>query len=278
MSYRSILVHACQAGKARSRYRLAAAIARAEEAQLAGIAPSGMTELAYRCGAAAAIGSVDAGDLSFLAENARRELAAFEAEAAHAGVAPVAGQLSDDSAARALPLAARCCDLLVIGQENSPDEVFADDHSLARTVLVHAPCPVLVVPGVATADALPQRPLIAWDGSMEASRAVRAALPLLRRAGKATAITFPPEKFHTDDGKAGACLAAYLHCHGIDVALVESAHAASVGHALLSFARERSHDLIVMGCFGHSRFREIVLGGVTHTVLSASTVPILMCH
>ncbi len=278
MSYQAILVHACQSASAQARYRLAAAIALAEGARLTGVALSGATDFIYRCGAAGAMMPIGPDDLTFLTDNAKRDLAAFE-EAAHAaGVVSVDARLGDETALHALPLEARYCDLLVIGQSISPAAIVADDNSLARSVLLHAPCPVLVVPSDALGTGVPARPLIAWDGSMEASRAVRAALPLLQRAGSVTAVSFHPQKFHADDNAAGRHLAAYLACHGIAVELLGPTYASNVGHALLTLATARAHDLIVMGSFGHSRFREIVLGGVTESVLAESTVPVLTSH
>jgi nucleotide-binding universal stress UspA family protein len=278
MTYRSILVHACQSHNAQARYRLAASIAQAENARLSGIALSGAIEFVYRCGAAGAITPLATEDASFLTEAAQRELAAFEQAARGAGVVAASGSVTDESAGRGLPLAARYCDLLLIGQSIAADAVFADDRSLARTVLIHAPCPVLVVPADSQAEGLPRHPLVAWDGSMEASRAVRAALPLLKRATKATVVCFPPQKYQDDEGAAGTRLAAYLACHGIATDLLEPPHPPSVGKALLALAASGAHDLIVMGSFGHSRFREIVLGGATHTVLTHTTVPVLMHH
>lgn len=278
MSYRSILVHACQSPSAQARYRLAAAIALAEGARLTGAALSGATEFIYRCGAAAALTPIGPDDFTFLTDNAKRDLADFEAAAHAAGVGAVDTRLGDESALRDLPLAARYCDLLVIGQTTSPSAIIADDNSLARSVLLHAPCPVLVVPSDALVNGVPDRPLIAWDGSMEACRAVRAALPLLKRAGSVTAVTFHPQKYDVDDGSAGRHLAAYLACHGIDVELLGPTYASNVGHALLTLAAARAHDLIVMGSFGHSRFREIVLGGVTETMLAEASVPVLTSH
>jgi nucleotide-binding universal stress UspA family protein len=193
-------------------------------------------------------------------------------------VASVTTRLCDDTAVSALPLAARYCDLLLIGQRTSPADVFADDGSLARTLLVHAPCPVLVVPADCARVSTPQRPLIAWDGSMEASRAVRAAMPLLKWAQQVTIICFPPQKYSVDGGAAGKSLVSYLACHGIDASIVNAPVVPSVGHALLTHAREHAHDLLVMGSFRHSRFREIMLGGATHTVLTETTVPVLMNH
>lgn len=285
MSYRSILVHVCAPEESHSRYQLAARIALAEQARLTGAAMSGITEFMCRNGAAAAAGALGLDDCSFLTEAAQRDLRAFEAEVRKLGgeppvsspVSPPVSFLSDQSASYGLPLAARYCDLLVIGQSHPADALIADDRSLARAVLLHAPSPVLVVPQALPAGGLPSRPLIAWDGSMEASRAVRAALPLLRRAGKVGAVSVAPGKYPLDFAP-GACLVDYLACHGIDVVLTELEDQHDAGHAILDFARESKSDLIVMGCYGHSRFREIVLGGATRTVLAEASVPMLMSH
>lgn len=277
MSFQSILVHATDPASSQSRYRLAAAIALAQGARVSGIALSGAIAYAYQCGAAAAMAGTAVEDGSFLKEHAQRCLAACDAALGRAGASPEAGCLSDDTAAIGLPLAARYADLLLIGRRTPPDSLFADDGSLSRTVLVHAPCPVLVVPA-GCRGTLPQRPLIAWDGSMEASRAVRAALPLLKCADRVTVVSFAPQKFMAYQEPAGQHLAGYLARHSIAVDLAAPGATGSIGHALLAFAADHAHDLIVMGCFGHSRFREIVLGGVTATALAETTVPLLMTH
>lgn len=278
MSWQSILVHACQPEAAQARYRLAAAIALAEGARLTGIALSGATECMIRSSAAAAVAPIGPDDFSFLTDKAKRSLTHFELAMRAMDAAPFHSVLSDESASRALPLAARYCDLLLISQTTRPDAVIADDYSLARSILTHAPCPVLVVPCATTVAGVPRRPLIAWDGSMEASRAVRGALPLLRRAGSATVACLAAQKYGVDEGPAGAQLATYLAGHGIGVDLLAPAPAGNIGQALLALVATRAHDLIVMGSFGHSRFRELVLGGVTETVLAGTVVPLLTSH
>lgn len=283
MGYKSILVHACEAQAAESRYRLAADIALAEQARLVGAAMSGVREFMLRYAAAAAIAPLGLGDLAFMTENAEAELAAFVRSVRARGVIDVHTRLSEDSAASALPLAARYCDLLLIGQTISPDALIADARTLARHLLVYAPCPVLVAPAAASANtsaatSLPQHALIAWDGSMEASRAVRAALPLLQRAATVATLSFQPYKYVADGDGLGDALADYLACHGIDVEVMAPTPSEDVGRDLLSLADARGADLIVMGSYSHSRFREIVLGGATRTVLAEATVPVLMAH
>ncbi|WP_426191557.1 universal stress protein [Massilia sp. DWR3-1-1] len=278
MSYKSILVHACESPSAQLRYRLAAHIALAEGAQLTGIALSGVTEFIYQCGAAGAVLPTVFEDFSFLTEGAERALAEFSSSVRETGLSAVQTVLVDDGAAHGLPLAARYGDLLVLGQSHSPAALVADGHALVRALLVHAPCPVLVVPPALADCSLPQRPLIAWDGSLEASRAVRAALPLLRRAGQVAAVTFNAPKYDGGADSIDARLAAYLACHGIALDIVDGGAVDDAGAALLALAQARARDLIVMGSFGHSRFREIVLGGVTQTVLRESTLPLLMAR
>lgn len=288
MGYKSILVHACEAQAAESRYRLAADIALAEQARLVGAAMSGVREFMLRYAAAAAIAPLGLGDLAFMTENAEAELAAFVRSVRARGVIDVHTRLSEDSAASALPLAARYCDLLLVGQTISPDALIADARTLARHLLVYAPCPVLVAPAVSTSGrtntsnhagtCLPRHALIAWDGSMEASRAVRAALPLLQRAATVAALSFQPYKYVADGDGLGDALADYLACHGIDVEVMAPTPSEDVGRDLLALADARGADLIVMGSYSHSRFREIVLGGATRTVLAEATVPVLMAH
>ena len=278
MSYQSILVHACQSAAAQSRYRLAAQLALAERAHLSGVALSGATAFLCRSAAVTAMALLGPPEDDFLTENARADLAAFAQAARHAGLPTPALHLVDDVPAGGLPLAARYCDLLLIGQTHVPDDLLPDQHALARAVVVHAPCPVLVVPPAWQACGVPLYPLVAWDGSMEASRAVRAALPLLRRAASVEVVAFDPPKHGGDGGAALAALAAYLACHDIEAVTIARGSIHDVGAALLALAQERGRDMLVMGSFGHSRFREIMLGGATRTVLAEATLPVLMAH
>lgn len=137
---------------------------------------------------------------------------------------------------------------------------------------------MLLVPAGPTVHALPQRVVLAWDNGMAASRAMRAALPFLRRAASVVAVCCEPQKYPLEGEAPGTALAAYLACHGIEVEIITPASGGDARSALLALAEQRSADLLVMGSFGHSRFREIVLGGVTETVLGAAVIPVLMAH
>ena len=112
-----------------------------------------------------------------------------------------------------------------------------------------------------------------------AAPAVTAAIPLLKRAQNVDVVVFNPDSRGDAHGEMpGADIGLYLARHNIKVNVVRQKTDIDVGNALLSIATDLGSDMIVMGGYGHSRFREILLGGVTRTVLESMTVPILMAH
>ena len=121
--------------------------------------------------------------------------------------------------------------------------------------------------------------LIAWDGSMEATRAVSNALPALRRAKQVTVALFNVPRYGIVHGQEpGADIAQYLARHGVKVNVCNDVTAIDIGNALLSLAADKGADLLVMGGYGHSRFREVLLGGVTQTILKTMTLPVMLSH
>jgi nucleotide-binding universal stress UspA family protein len=124
------------------------------------------------------------------------------------------------------------------------------------------------------------RVLIAWSDTREAARAVAESMPFLRSASDAeiVIVELTPQK-PASRGYNAADIAAHLDRHGVKVTIrpVERGKK-SVSEALLSEALHRSADLIVMGAYGHSRWREWIMGGTTRDVLAASEIPVLMAH
>jgi len=179
----------------------------------------------------------------------------------------------------ALVLHARYADLVVIGQQN-PEWPSGVGKDIERALPIAAGRPVLVVPYTFERRPLGQRVLVAWNARREAARAVSEALPLLKRAGQVDVVTFEPGKSGAAHGaEPGADIALYLARHGVKVTVSRvEAPDVDLGNQLLSRAFDLSADLIVMGAWGHSRLRELVLGGVTRTVLESMTVPVLMAH
>jgi nucleotide-binding universal stress UspA family protein len=121
--------------------------------------------------------------------------------------------------------------------------------------------------------------VIAWDGSREAARAVKDALPLLRRAGQVTvaAVADDPATAQAQ-AEAVAGLQAYLGRHGIGAMARMEQSGEAVGPVLLRVTRELGADMIVAGGYGHSRVRELVMGGTTRTLMRRAEVPLFLSH
>lgn len=279
MSYKTILVQADWADAPPSCTAVAAQIALAEDAHLVGIAMSGVDQIIYQCNAAAPGVVMLPADLSALTARADQALAAFIRNAERHGVNSYETRRIDAAPDLELIMHARYADLLVLRQ--SPDHVHrpATPDSALQYVILHCGKPVLVVPCEGEFEHPGRRPMLAWDGSMEAARAIQAALPLLQRAELATLAVFNgDEEYGAHGALAGADMATYLARQGVKVELVHHNCQGPLGHALLSLAADLTADMLVMGCYSHSRMREILLGGATRDVLRSMTLPVLMAH
>lgn len=177
-----------------------------------------------------------------------------------------------------MKLHARYADLTVVGQGLDLADAPYDLAFLPEELALGVGRPVLVVPRYGTFGTIGQRALIAWNGSREATRAVHDAIPLLKLATKVTVLSIDPEG-EPGPRVPGADIALHLARHGIAAeADWTPGLDIAVGDILLSRAADLGVDLIVMGSYGHSRAREMVLGGATRHVLKQMTVPVLMSH
>ena len=170
-------------------------------------------------------------------------------------------------------------DLLVVG----PSEPQIDGHAPSATVgdlALHARCPVLVVPEQQSRIDVEAPVLVAWDGSAEASRALRMAVPWLRRASAVYLACVKEKGARTDDADLPPLKGAeYLSRHGIEAQVVELARAERrVADVLRDAARHRECGLIVMGAYGHWRLAERIFGGVTRQMLTDVDMPLFMTH
>jgi nucleotide-binding universal stress UspA family protein len=170
----------------------------------------------------------------------------------------------------------RHADLIIVGQLNRDDPGAPLAQPRPEDVTLLAGRPVLAVPYAGKFERIGGRVLIGWDGSREAARAINDALPLLQAAASVTVLTVDDDRDHAIPG---VDIALHLARHGV-TAQVENTVSAGVGvgDVLLSRAMDVGADLLVMGAYGHSRVRELVLGGATRTVLDSMTVPVLMSH
>jgi nucleotide-binding universal stress UspA family protein len=173
---------------------------------------------------------------------------------------------------------ARAVDLIVAAQSDPrwPGSVLLD---VADRLAVEAGRPVLIVPNEGVHSGVGSRIVVAWNGAREGTRAAFDALPLLQAAADVKVLTVggkgegaPPAGFAAGD------ICAALARHGVASEALEVESDGNVGRTLLNRAIEHRADLLVMGCYGHSRLAELVFGGATRHVLRHMTIPVLMTH
>lgn len=278
--YKTVLVHADASRHAPARIELAARLAMAHEAHLTGAAMNGLPRFLYE-GTELQVALQIAGEqMAVLERQAHDALDGFDAQCACLGVPAYERRQLNDDPEGGLILQARYADLLVVGQPDPDETRFTTLGDLPAYVTLNCARPVLVVPYAAAGMAYPPRAaLVAWDGSPPATRAITAALPMLRRAGQVTLAIFNPgQRWGLHGEEPGADMALYLARHGVQVDVHTRDGVEDEGNALLSLAADLGASLLVMGAYGHSRFRELVLGGVTATVLSSMTIPVLLAH
>jgi len=213
-------------------------------------------------------------------EAQQRAEARFRSAATGEGLSALEWRAPAGDAAQALIAHARGADLTVIGQPDpaDPDAPFAGD--LANAAVLASGRPALVIPYIGAPPSIGDTVLIALDRGRESARAIADALPLLEHARRVAIVAIAAAAEETfGDTQARAQAADFLAGHGIaaEVFHLEMPDI-GIGELLLSQSADLGADLVVMGGYGHARFQEFVLGGVTRTMLEAMTVPVLMAH
>jgi nucleotide-binding universal stress UspA family protein len=175
---------------------------------------------------------------------------------------------------------AQAVDLVVLGQPIAEDLSRLDD-LLLEGALLGSGRPCLMLPRWTAPRTFGRRVLAAWRGGREAARAVHDALPLLVAADSVCIFHAGEGEERKGDGPlALSRLTSHLVRHRVRVE--EPKHDAKagpdIGEAILRQAVAFDADLIVMGGYGHSRLREIVLGGATRTIVRSSPLPVLLSH
>lgn len=166
-------------------------------------------------------------------------------------------------------------DMIVVSKDHGVTlEDYIGLHS-PDDLLVMATTPVLILPNTPQVGEIGKRVMIAWKDTKEAARAVRDSLQILRQADQVFVMTGdrPHKRF-----ESAANLMTYLGRHGIHPKQVSDVAEHNVGEVILSYAADENIDLLIMGAYGKSRWREIVWGGVTHHILSHATRPVMMSH
>ena len=174
---------------------------------------------------------------------------------------------------------ARHADLVILGQVD-PAHPPPAGRQLVEDVLMTSGRPILVIPYIGRFNTFGTNILVGWNNSREATRAMNDAIPLLAKAASVTILEAIPigRKLASDDATS-ADITRHLARHGISAKTARtSMDRMSASDALLSYAADVSADLLVVGGYGHSRLRELILGGVTRELLQHMTLPVLMAH
>lgn len=167
-------------------------------------------------------------------------------------------------------------DLMVLGQRDRNDPMDGElPGDFLPSVLVQSGRPALVLPYAGPVGSVGRNVLVAWKETPESARAVTAALPWLRKAARVHVVAYG------EDAEASLQrLQNYLRMQDVqNITLHPGGNKDDdIGNKLLSFAADLGSDLLVMGCYGHSRAREWAMGGATLSMLQWMTLPVLMSH
>jgi nucleotide-binding universal stress UspA family protein len=281
MSYKDLLVGLDSDASARERIEIAAALAERFAAHLVGLYPLPMPEAPRH------FGYYDPALLNPFFEELRaraRDAAdktreVFEHIASLHGVSAEWREIPEGADADPA-VHARYADLAILGQldpdSGEPDMI----RPRPEQVTLASGRPILVVPYAGNFPNLGRRVVIGWNASREAARAVNDAMPLLTAAEIVSILTIDPREGPRAHGELpGADISLHLARHGVKAEIERTLSAdLPVGEVLLSRAADLGADLLVMGAYGHSRARELLLGGATRSLLRSMTLPVLMSH
>jgi nucleotide-binding universal stress UspA family protein len=293
VSYRTILVHLNDSRRARKLLHHAAEIARAFEARLIGLHVS--PTFHGRAVDPEYPRTPASHDLQLSRDEEAEQIRSIFEEVADAerfggDFRRFCGEFSRLAAETCSPLdivAARAHGAdLVIASQTDRDWGLSALLDFPEQIAVMSGRPLLVVPNAAESPALPTAAIIAWNQRREATRAMYEALPLLREARTVELLVIEERD---DDGGLDrrldpqllpmSAVAEALAAHGIRPSAVTSkSSGAPIGSQICARAEEQGADLVVMGAYGHSRLRELVLGGATQHMLSHMTVPTFFSH
>jgi nucleotide-binding universal stress UspA family protein len=190
-------------------------------------------------------------------------------------------QIASGPVAAAVAHRARSADLLVFGQADPDHPLPPTGRGLIEDALMSAGRPLLLVPFAGRFGAIGANVLIGWNGTREAARATHDALLVIEPGARVTVLTVERSKSASGPEEVpGADIAEHLAHHGLKITAARTINDGSItdADALLGYASDTNADLLVVGGYGHSRAREMVLGGVSRELLDHATLPVLISH
>lgn len=276
-SYRQLLVHLDSSDRSAVRLAIARRLAEEQGASLAAL--YAVTPTLVALPPVPALSPEMAANMAGIDDDRRRRArAVFDRTMATAGARTTWSEAREPPVIAAFSQQALYADLLVLGQHEPAGQQALDlPPDFCESVMAASGKPALVVPYANMPNAVGDTVVIAWKETREAARAVTAALPLLRRARVVHVLSWA-ESEPVIEGPA-LDLGTYLELHQVEpVWHHQGKEPDFLGEILLSTTFDLDADLLVMGCYGHSRAREWVLGGTSRTVLRSMTCPVLMVH
>lgn len=172
-----------------------------------------------------------------------------------------------------LTLAGRVNDLVIVDR---PDPKVPFTGRALDTALFSVGRPTLMIGDTVPFDLL-DHIVIAWNGSLEATRLIGQSIALLHEATRVTVVHARTERF---DETRAADLCGYLQWHGVvaEAVTLPVHEGISVGEAILAEAKRQGASMLALGAYTHSRVREFLLGGVTRHMVEHARIPVLMAH
>jgi nucleotide-binding universal stress UspA family protein len=270
---RSILLHLDATPGSTGRLALAHALADRHDARvtaLFGVRPDpGQASFAYSAGAALQAAEELATAADIERERLRMRAAERDPECTWCDVV-------GDSLLHGFVAESAYADLLILGAPGGNRDGGGPPPGFVESVILQSGTPALLVPQPHRQETIGECVLVAWNGSPQAARALKAALPLLHRAAQVHVASWarqpPGAPFSGVDARW------WLQRHGIDARVHRRDPAAHVDEGVRALASELAADLVVMGSYGRSRIREQVFGGVTRGLLARLPAPVLMAH
>lgn len=190
---------------------------------------------------------------------------------------------SRGSAAALIGSCAPIHDVVIVGSHD-PLKLPKSPSRFVGELIERVRAPIIVVPSDVRSFDLEVPAIVAWNSSAESAHALRAAMPLLSRAKEVHVLSVDEKKRakkHAPHFELPSLRAAeYLAEHGVKSEITElpKTKGRSIADTLVAAAKAREGGYIVMGAYGHSRFREQILGGVTRDMLRGLKLPLVLAH
>lgn len=279
MKYKNILVHLDNSSGCRNRLEVAFGLAREFDGQLLGLFVVPTYIVPSYVEAQISVDLIN--DVTEKAvERAQATVARYQQLAEDAGV-KLQTSVLEGQPIPVLREHSKYADLLLLGQDH-PEDPDNASYGLADALLFEGGCACLVVPHSGKVVTPGKRILLTWNASREGARALREAMPLLKRAETVVVLSSEPddgsEQLATGHPHAESLL-KLLESHSIEgVSSGFNNQELGASEAIIAQAAEMNADLVVMGAYGHTRLREIILGGVTRNLLKRTPVCLLLAH